>query len=316
MKPMVALALGLLFYTFMKALYSDLYDTDLGSHVWRTSKYRLVRERLILDGHLRPEQLLAARPATGEEIMAVHTPRYWRALATGTLPQEEAARIEIPVSGDTVRMFQHFAGGTIQAGEMAMQDGLCVHLGGGFHHAFRDRGAGFCMLNDIAIGVQSLLAGEKIRYALIIDCDVHQGDGTARIFQRNPDVFTFSMHQGSLFPMEKQKSSYDVELEDKTGDELYLDRLRRALDYILLPGQRFDFAHYQAGADPYRGDRLGGLDLSVEGLYRRDCMVLDRLTKAGIPVVVTLGGGYAHDLDDLVTIHCNTVRAALASIAR
>ncbi|MDP6527018.1 MAG: histone deacetylase, partial [Kiritimatiellia bacterium] len=194
-------------------------------------------------------------------------------------------------------------------------DGVCVHLGGGFHHAFPDHGAGFCLINDIAVSIQKALSSRMINRAAVIDCDLHQGDGTAHIFKDDPSVTTFSIHQQRTFPHFKQQSTIDLELEDGAEDEQYLSLLSGGLDEIAKHGP-FDLVHYQAGADPYVKDTLGGLALTIEGLHKRDRMVVDWAANEGVPIVITLGGGYPESITEIGKIHANTALAAIEAAAR
>jgi acetoin utilization deacetylase AcuC-like enzyme len=200
-------------------------------------------------------------------------------------------------------------GGSILTGRLALESGICVHLGGGFHHAFPDHGEGFCLINDVAIAIRCLMHENAIQRAVVVDCDVHHGNGTAAIFSGDDTVFTFSMHQQHNYPAWKPPGDLDLGLDNGVGDEEYLALLRRHLPAITDAHQP-QLAFYLAGADPYRHDQLGGLDLTVDGLRRRDELVLDQFRSAGIPVAITLAGGYAVDPNDTVEIHCNTVRAA------
>jgi acetoin utilization deacetylase AcuC-like enzyme len=199
------------------------------------------------------------------------------------------------------------AGGTILAGEQALIDGICVHLGGGFHHAHQSHASGFCLLNDIAIGLRVLLDRGMIHSAAVIDCDLHQGDATARIFRDDPRVFTLSLHQQDAFPYYKQRSSLDIELPAGTGDEKYLAALDETLADLFANGRQFDFLHYQAGVDTYANDQLGRLQLSEEGLRERDRRIVTTASARGIPLVVTLGGGYTTDPAEVARLHANTV---------
>ena len=250
-----------------------------------------------------------------EDILRVHTLDYWQKLCDLSFSPEEIGQVEIPISQVVVDLFWWAAGGTILASEEALKDGACVHLGGGFHHAFPSYGAGFCLINDIAVSLRTLLDKEMIGTAAVIDCDLHQGDGTASIFREDPRVFTMSIHQRRAFPFIKQHSTLDVELEDGIADEAYLEALASALGTVFDGRRYYDLVHYQAGADPYAGDTLGGLRLSAEGLLKRDRLVLDAAMKAGSPVVVTLGGGYPVDVADVVQIHTHTVLATREALA-
>ncbi len=295
----------------MKVVCSEHYGIEIENHPWLTSKYAKVLERLKTEGLIGGSDVMESPIADDRDILRVHTMRYWQKLHDLDFAEEEIERMEIPVSQSIVDLFWRAAGGTILASEQALQDGCCVHLGGGFHHAFPGHGSGFCLINDIAVSVRTLLERGVIGSAAIIDCDLHQGDGTAWIFRDDPRVFTLSLHQGSAFPHYKQRSTLDIDLEDGTGDEAYLGALASALIAVFDGSKSYDLVHYQAGADPYAGDTLGRLRLSIEGLLARDRAVLDAVKAAHAPVIVTLGGGYASNVDDVVQIHRNTVKAAL-----
>lgn len=295
----------------MKVVYSKHYAIDIGPHPWHTSKYDLVLERLKAQGILADPDVVEAQMADDEDILRVHTLDYWKKLRDLDFSEEEILHCEIPVHQAVVDFFWRSAGGTLQASELALKIGSCVHLGGGFHHAYPDHGSGFCLINDIAVSLRSLRDRGWIERAAVIDCDLHQGDGTAWIFRDDPSVLTFSMHQRRAFPYFKQHSTLDVELEDDTGDDEYLLALSRALESIFDGSRHFDLVHYQAGADPSAKDTLGGLRLSEAGLMERDRRVFAAAAGAQVPVVVTLGGGYTQDVEDVVRIHANTVLAAL-----
>jgi acetoin utilization deacetylase AcuC-like enzyme len=317
-----------------KLVYSDDYFLPIGSHVFPADKYQRVHDRLIQSAITAPSDFVVPHPATDQDVLLVHTPQYVEKLKTGTLSAREELELEIPYSPELVRAFWLAAGGSTLAADYALNDGIGISIGGGFHHAFPDHGEGFCMINDIAIAIRCMQRDEKIRRAMTVDCDVHQGNGTAVIFApaANPgnraglafgtnladmarvrkvatDVFTISLHQENNYPAFKPPSSLDLNLPDGIGDDEYLACLGNAISLGLSKFQP-ELICYVAGADPYREDQLGGLSLSIEGLKERDALVF-RIAKAeGIPVMVTLAGGYAHKLEDTVTIHCNTVVAA------
>ena len=299
----------------MKVVYSEHYGVNIGNHPWHTSKYALVLDRLKAEGVIADSDVIEAPIADDEDILRVHELKYWQKLHDLDFSEEEIERLEIPVSQSIVDLFWRAAGGTIRASELALTDGCCVHIGGGFHHAFPARGTGFCLINDIAVSVRTLLDKDLIGSAAVIDCDLHQGDGTAWIFRDEPRVVTLSLHQRRAFPYFKQRSTLDIELDDGTSDEEYLRALASALQTVFDGTSRYDILHYQAGADPYSGDTLGGLNLSVAGLLARDNLILGTAMSARIPVIITLGGGYAVNVNDVVRIHCNTVRAAQGAIA-
>lgn len=328
-----------------KLIYSDGYYLPIGQHVFPAEKYRLVQRKLIESGEAAAEDFVNPEPARDEDILLVHTRAYVNKLKTGTLSAREEMELEVPYSRELVDAFWLSAGGSILAADCALKDGIALNIGGGFHHAFPDHGEGFCMIHDVAVAIRCLQRDKKIRTAMTVDCDVHQGNGTAAIFaptrttatamtmtmtsdplpsigpatlgeppvirQTHPgDVFTISLHQENNYPPSKPPSSIDVDLPDGIGDDDYL----AWLDNVLSSGLRQfqpDLICYIAGADPYREDQLGGLALTIEGLKRRDELVFRVAKQRNIPVMVTYAGGYARRVDDTVTIHCNTVVAAI-----
>ena len=257
--------------------------------------------------------ILTHRPplAAPADVRLVHTEGYWERLTSGTLPDSAIRRMGLPWSEALVRRSRASVQGTLTAARIAIRDRVAINLAGGTHHAFPDRGEGYCVLNDIAIAIRCLQRDAWMQRMAIIDCDVHQGNGTAAIFAKDPDVYTFSIHGANNYPLIKVPGSLDVALPDGTGDEAYLRALEPVIPKILTefrPGLVF----YLAGADPHERDRLGRLRLTHEGLRRRDELVLQACRDAGIPVAVTLGGGYGQDIRDTVEAHCNTVRCARA----
>ncbi|MGH9359297.1 MAG: histone deacetylase family protein [Terriglobia bacterium] len=296
-------------YTAVKLVYSDQYDLNLGSHVFPSIKYRLTKEKLVKEGVVAEQDIVEPNPASDADLMLVHDAVYIHKLKTGTLSFDELARLEIPYSPEMVRAVWLAAGGSILAGRLALEAGLAVNLTGGFHHAFPDHGEGFCAIHDVATAIRRLQTDKAILRAMAVDCDVHQGNGTAAIFQGDPAVFTFSIHQERNYPYPKPPSSLDINLEDGTEDDGYLAALEQGLSQSLAQFKP-DVIFYLAGADPYREDQLGGLRLSLDGLERRDRLVFEAARSRKIPVVVTLAGGYARRVEDTVRIHFNTVRAA------
>ncbi len=291
-----------------KLIYHDGYDLNFGPHVFPSHKYRLIRERLLATGFAKEADFLEPPLASDEDLRLVHEPGWIERLKNGTLSFHDIRRLEVPYSRQMVRAFFLAAGGTILAGERALQDGLGFNLGGGFHHAFPGHGEGFCAIHDVAVAIRALHKRGLIRRAMVIDCDVHQGNGTAAIFARGHDVFTLSIHQFNNYPALKPPSTIDIHLEDGVGDEEYLGKLAGA-SQAALTAFRPDLLFYIAGADPYYQDQLGGLSLSIEGLKERDRLVLELAISRRIPVAVTLAGGYAENLDDTITIHVNTAHA-------
>ena len=325
-----------------KIVYSDAYYLPIGEHVFPAAKYRMVHDFLLNSGIVGPGDFVVPEKADDRDILLVHGADWVYKLQTGTLSAREELQMEVPYSDELVDAFWLAAGGSILAGRCALRDGVGINLGGGFHHAFPDHGEGFCMVNDIAVAIRRLQKDNQIERAMVIDCDVHQGNGTAVIFGHKralaqasqplpsvgaptlrktehgsireisvdgQDVFTISLHQENNYPTWKPPSSIDVNLPDGIDDEPYLGWLDNAVSSAL---RQFEpqLISFVAGADPYREDQLGGLNLTIEGLKQRDEFVF-RLAKArGIPVMVTLAGGYAQDVNDTVTIHANTVVAA------
>ena len=327
----------------LKLVYSDDYFLPIGRHVFPAEKYRRVRERLLATGVAEPADFLEPQRAADEDILLVHTPDYVRKLKTGKLSPGEEIQLEVPYSRELVDAFWLAAGGSILAAQHALMDKICISIGGGFHHAFPDHGEGFCMIHDVAVAIRRLQRDGKIRTAMTIDCDVHHGNGTAAIFAGTrtaseplpsasssilgkqvpgkmrgahaSDVFTISLHQHNNYPAYKPPSSIDVDLPDGTGDDDYLAWLGDAISSGLRQFEP-DLICYIAGADPYREDQLGGLDLTIEGLKKRDELVFRVARARDIPVMGTYAGGYARNVEDTVTTHTNTVVAAADVFSR
>jgi acetoin utilization deacetylase AcuC-like enzyme len=294
----------------VRAFYSDHFVLPLPEgHKFPMAKYSRLRERILAEHIVSPEDLHEAPEASWDDIRLVHDAAYVDAVATGTLPREMQRRIGFPWSPEMVERSRRSVGATIAAARTALDDGVSANLAGGTHHAFADRGEGFCVFNDVAVAIRVLQRDNDARRVAIVDLDVHQGNGTASIFNGDADVFTFSMHGEKNFPFKKEISDLDVALPDGTGDDVYLGSLRSHLDTILNRHQP-DFVFYLAGADPYEGDRLGRLKMTIEGLRMRDEIVLHTCRERGLPVAVSMSGGYANDVDAIVTIHTNTIRAA------
>lgn len=295
----------------MRISYSDRYAVPLpAAHPFPMPKYRLVRDRLLAEGSITYWHLIEPPLARDEDILLVHTADYWRRCVKGELTPLEVRRIGFPWSEGLVRRSRAAVQGTIIAARNALRDGVASNLAGGTHHAYPDHGEGYCVLNDIAIAARVLQRDGLARRIAVIDCDVHQGNGTAAIFKDDPMVFTFSMHGAKNFPARKETSRLDINLPDGVRDEEYLNILCEHLPAI-LDGFQPDFVFYQAGVDPFAGDRLGKLRLTIEGLRRRDELVIGACRMREIPVATTMGGGYAKDISDTVEAHCNTVRTAL-----
>jgi acetoin utilization deacetylase AcuC-like enzyme len=295
----------------MKVFYTPRYYADIGEgHVFPIRKFELVRDRLLAEGTLKPSEIVEPREAAVEDVLLVHTGDYVTRLRAGALDARELRRLGLPWSKALVRRSFLATSGTIGAARAALEAGAASNLAGGTHHAFPDRGEGFCVLNDVAIAIRALRRDRLIRRASIVDLDVHQGNGTAFIFESDAEVFTFSMHGAKNYPLFKQRSSLDVELPDGAADDEYLETLARNLPRAFDQGP--DAVFYLGGADPFAGDKLGRLALSIAGLRERDETVLRECRARGVPVATVMSGGYAADIDDTVEIHCNTIRAVKA----
>ena len=294
-------------------VYSEKYTVNLGEHVFPVQKYRMVYQRLASEGLIIPDNLFLPVFPERRDLLLVHTPEYLRDLENLAFSPRTMFS-EIPLTRKIVEGYKLFAGGTILAGQKALEKGMAIHLGGGFHHAFPSRGEGFCYINDVAVGIRRLKRDKLIEKALIVDCDLHQGNGTAFIFQEDRSVFTFSIHQENLYPV-KEKSDLDIGLPDFTGDEEYLAKLSSTLLQIW---QSFkpDIVYYLAGADPYEDDQLGQLKLTKAGLKKRDNWVISKCLEKKVPLVILLAGGYAFRVEDTVDIHCHTCRIATMLFGR
>ncbi len=292
-----------------KLIYHDGYDLNLGAHVFPSQKYRLVREQLLAEAVAAPGDFLAPAPAADEDVLRVHTRDYVHKLQTGLLTHAELLRMEVPYSKELVEACWLAAGGSILAGRRALEDGWAANIGGGFHHAYPDHGEGFCVLNDVAIAIRRLQFDGAIKTAMVVDTDVHQGNGTAAVFRGDATVFTLSIHQEKNYPFHKPPSTMDINLPDGTGDDDYLVALANGL-HEAFGRLRPQLIFYVAGADPYGEDQLGGLALTMEGLARRDALVFEAARRQGVPVAITLAGGYARRLADTVRIHVGTILAA------
>jgi acetoin utilization deacetylase AcuC-like enzyme len=292
----------------LKIFYTDSFAIPLPEkHSFPINKYALLRKRIEKSHHFSARDLCIPHAATDQEIFRAHDPDYLHRLHQGQLTAMEIRRIGLPWSPELVERARRSAGATVEACFAALDDGVAVHLGGGTHHAFKDQGQGYCVFNDSAIAVRALQAETQIRRVLILDCDVHQGNGTAALLQNDPSVFTFSIHGKNNFPYRKERSDLDIALDDDADDRVYLDALKTGIR-TSLKRARADAAIFLAGADPYIYDRFGRLALSKEGLAQRDRMVLDACRKSGLPVAVTMAGGYAPRIEDTVDIHFQTVQ--------
>lgn len=292
-------------------VWSARYEVDIGAHVFPTAKYRLVRNLLLERGTVGEDDFVEPEPITDDALGLVHTDDYLRKIAEDDFTWLERRQLEVPFSRELTDAMRRCCGGTLLSGTLALEQGACPHLGGGFHHAFADHGEGFCLLNDVAVAAAALLASGEADRVSIVDLDVHQGNGTAAIFAGDDRVFTLSVHQENNYPAGKPPSDLDIALADGTGDEAYLTLLRDHLS-AATHDHRPDLVFYLAGADPYRLDQLGGLALTSGGLRERDRTVLRACRAGGVPVAVVLAGGYAVDTDDTVAIHAATVEETLA----
>ncbi|MCX8015419.1 MAG: histone deacetylase [candidate division WOR-3 bacterium] len=293
----------------MKFIYSDKYEVNIGAHVFATQKYRLIKERLIRENLAKEPDFIYPRPAKIEDVALVHTKVYIDDMLNLRWTSR-TVRSELPLTSEIIEAYFIHAQGTILACQEALKTGIGLHLGGGFHHAFADHGEGFCYINDIAVGIKKMQELKLIKRAAVIDCDLHQGNGTARIFQNDDSVFTFSIHQENLYPI-KEKSDWDIGLDNGTTDKEYLEKLQPAVQEILSQ-HKPELVIYVAGADPFFMDQLGALRLTKIGLIKRDEIVIKSCWERKIPVAVTLAGGYAFDINDTVDIHFNTCKVCLA----
>jgi acetoin utilization deacetylase AcuC-like enzyme len=294
----------------VKLFYTDHFVLPLpAGHRFPMQKYALLRQRVVESGLFRPEDLCVPHAATGEEILRAHDAGYLHRVCTGTLSEAEQRRIGFPWSPGMVERSRRSSGATIEACRTALAEGVGVNLAGGTHHAFRDAGEGYCVFNDSAIAARAMQAEGRARRVVVLDCDVHQGNGTAAILRDDPTIFTFSIHGAKNFPLRKEESDLDIELPDGTEDAAYLEALERGVQ-LTLERARADLAIYLAGADPYREDRLGRMKLSKEGLAQCDRTVFRYCQGWGLPVAVTMAGGYARNVSDIVDIHFQTVRLA------
>jgi acetoin utilization deacetylase AcuC-like enzyme len=301
----------------MRIVYSPRYAVDIGPHVFPTLKYRMVHARLLETGVVHPADVIEPSPASWHDLALVHTTEYLTKMRDGTLSPDDIMQLELPWSEEMVEGFRTMVGGTVLAARIAggldefrmpnAEFRMACHLGGGLHHAFRNHGEGFCPFNDVAVAVR-VLQSRGIERVAIVDLDVHQGNGTAFIFESDDRVFTFSMHQQHNYPMWKPRGSLDIGLPDGTHDGTFLRALEEALPNVIA--SRPECVFYLAGADPYEDDQLGGLRLTKDGLRRRDRIVIDAVRAAGCPLVITLAGGYARRVEDTIDIHVATIEEA------
>lgn len=291
-----------------RIFYSPYYYADIGeNHVFPIRKFELVRDKLLGEGTLQSLEIVEPEPAKIEDVLLIHTDDYITRLKNGALTAKEVRRLGLPWSEALVRRSFLATSGTINAARHALENRVSSNLAGGTHHSFPDRGEGFCVLNDVAVAIRVLQKEKLAERFLIVDCDVHQGNGTAFIFENDEKVFTFSMHGAKNYPLFKENSTLDIELPDRTGDAEYLETLNEALPRIFLHDP--DIVFYLGGADPFEKDKLGRLGLTMDGLRQRDEAVLTSVKERDVPVVTTMSGGYAADINDTVEIHSNTIRA-------
>ncbi|HSE17282.1 MAG TPA: histone deacetylase [Pyrinomonadaceae bacterium] len=291
----------------MQVFYTPRYYAEIGEgHVFPIRKFQMVRDRLIAEGTLDPAELIEPSPAPLEDVLLVHTEDYVSRLCTGQLTPKEIRRLGLPWSESLVRRSFYAVGGTLAATHAALTQGYGSNLAGGTHHSFADRGEGFCVLNDVAIAIRAMRARNTIRRAAIVDCDVHQGNGTATIFAGDTETFTFSIHGANNYPLFKAQSTLDIELVDGTQDAEYLETLAHHLPSVFA--HEPDIVFYLAGADPFARDKLGRLALSLDGLRERDACVLRECYEREVPIVTVMSGGYGKDINDTIEIHCNTIR--------
>jgi len=300
----------------MKIFYADQYVLPLPTgHRFPITKYQLLRERVASANLVAPADLVVPPAATDTEILRAHDFDYLHRMQAGLMTEKEIRRIGLPWTPQLVERSRRSSGATIAAARAALESGYGVNLAGGTHHAFSDHGEGYCVFNDSAIAVRTLAAEGLIQRAVIIDLDVHQGNGTAAILRHDEQFFTFSIHGEKNYPFHKEHSDLDVELPDGTTDDRYLETLRRHLPYVLAVA-RADLAIFLAGADAFEGDTLGRLKLTKAGLAARDAIVFEQCHAIGLPLAITMAGGYAKPIEDSVDIQFNTVRAAVAAAQR
>lgn len=297
----------------LRAFACDQFTVPLPEwHRFPMIKYARLREKIEASGLIAPGDLLIPHAATDEELLLVHDGGYLKKVVSGTLSPDEIRTLGFPWTGSLVERSRRSVGATIEACRLAFEDGIAVNLAGGTHHAYRDHAAGFCVFNDAAVASRVMQEESKVQRVVIIDCDVHQGDGTASIFANDPTVFTFSIHGEMNYPIPKQTSDLDIELEDGAQDDVYLEALERGVK-LALERAGADLVIYLAGADPYIFDRLGRLRVSMAGLAERDRLVLGLCRAAGLPIAVTMAGGYSEEVNETVEIHYQTVVEAVSA---
>jgi acetoin utilization deacetylase AcuC-like enzyme len=299
----------------MKLFYHDHFVLPLPEgHRFPMEKYSRLRERLEKDDQSHHTEFVIPERATYDELCLAHDPSYVERVILGQLSEKEMRRIGFPWTPQLVERARRSVGGTIAACRAALQEGASANLAGGTHHAYAEHGEGYCVFNDSAVAVRTIQAEGSARRIAILDCDVHQGNGTAAILANDPSVFTFSIHGEKNFPFHKELSNLDIALPDGTGDDQYLAALEGGLHQALAQA-RADLAIYLAGADPFAGDRLGRLALSKKGLLDRDIMVMQRCQQMGLPIAVAMAGGYAKQVEDTVDIHYQTISTLICLFA-
>ncbi len=296
----------------MKIFFAERAPLPLpAGHRFPAPKYTALWQRVIEAGLVRPDELQTAEPATDAQLLRVHTPEYLEKLVQGTLSEREVRRIGFPWSPQLIERSRCSVGATIAASRAALEDGgLAANLGGGTHHAYPDHGEGYCIFNDVAVAARLLLDEGRLQRMVVVDCDVHQGNGTAAIFADDDRVFTFSVHGQKNFPFHKEVGDLDIALPDGSDDEAFLQAVREGAEQALEFSQA-ELAFYIAGADPFIGDKLGRMAVTKAGLAERDRIVLTMCRAAGLPVAIVMGGGYANEVEDIVDIHLQTIRIAV-----
>ena len=297
----------------MKVVSSSRYAIDIGPHVFPTEKYRRICDRLLATAHPGFEGIVAPQAASWDELALVHADEYLRKVRTLSLSSEEIMELQLPLNEPIVEGFRLMTGGTVTAARLALADGLACHVGGGFHHAFANHGEGFCLFNDVAVAIEVLRQEGAVSRAVVVDLDVHHGNGTALIYGRDPTVFTCSMHEQHNYPMFKPRGSLDIGLAAGTDDTTYLQALEAVIPQLIA--HEPDLVVYLAGADPFEDDQLGNIKLSKKGLRERDRLVLGLMREAGVPIAIVTAGGYARQLVDTVDIHVATIQVALTEMA-
>jgi acetoin utilization deacetylase AcuC-like enzyme len=297
----------------MKAFYTDTFTFPLREdHRFPQRKYSLLRQLVEESGLIPAGDLHIPETASDEDLLRIHTQDYIKRVKEGRLSDKELRRIGLPWSPELVERSYRSVGGTIAACRAAFDKGVAISLSGGTHHAHADHGGGYCIFNDVAVAARAMQAEGRVERAVILDCDVHQGDGTASIFAQDPTVFTFSIHGDRNYPFHKPPSDMDIPLPDGTGDEVYCEALEKGLEQALQIANA-NLAIYLAGADPYHDDRFGRLALTKEGLRTRDRIVLEACREWGLPTAIVMSGGYARRVEDVAEIHFNTIKIAVRS---